>query len=61
MRSLEPQIKLHMAALENSSDRRGELALAMTATLQAHASRLSADDSNPIQATAARTYGTIRP
>jgi hypothetical protein len=61
VRRLKPQIKLHMAALENGSHRCGELALAMAATLQAHASRFAADDSNSIQATAARADGAIRP
>lgn len=61
VRSLQPQIKLYMAALENGSDCSSELALAMSTTLQTHASRLAADDSNSIQATAAWANWAIRP
>ena len=37
------------------------VALAMTATLQSHSGRFPVDNSDPIHATATRTYGAIRP
>jgi len=54
VRGLKPQVQFDMTGLKHGANRHGELTLAMAATLQAHASRLAADDSNPIQATAAR-------
>jgi hypothetical protein len=61
VRRLKPQIQFDMARLEHGANRRSELALAMAAAFQTHASRLATDDSDPIHATAARAYGAIRP
>jgi len=54
VRRLKPKVQFDVAGLKHGANRHSELTLAMAATLQAHASRLAADDSNPIQATAAR-------
>ena len=59
MRGLKPLVQLHMAALEDRSDRDGEFALAWPAAAQSGAAAL--DRRNPIKAAAARTERPLRP